>query len=261
MEDNYWKLSSEKKQNFIKMVVSKKKEISLSSNVWIYDNIVIKKNDEDDYLKEKIFKIFNYKYEFQDDFIIRNYIDGKVIDKVDLNQVDIIRQLMEKLSLLNNIGQVKERDNLLKKIIKKEEYISNFLYLNKLLKIDISKMKKELVTLVSDRVCHGDLNDGNILIDKSGELHLIDFDEITFSDKYHDISILISNWEIDYINILIFCDRYNLDIVFLIKQSIIWSILFIDWNEKKFKSTSNPIYLEKINKLLNNLFSNYKYLI
>lgn len=257
MEKDYWNLTFKEKENIINKITSGKKVDSLSNNTWIHDNLVVKKCPNFWKRKLLIYKKLNYKIEVVNGYLIREVIPGRLLFNSEMNDLAKIEELFDRLKRIDSIeiSSVLNIYNMFEKFKRKEEIIKSFLIPGDLEKVGFESLLREISLLENNLVCHGDLNRENILIDGK-EINIIDFDETTLSNKYHDFSILISNWNIDAKIIDEVCKSLELDFYLLIRISIVWCILFISWNTKKkvlIKGKGFKKYEKKIEKFHENL--------
>ncbi|BDV02690.1 MAG: hypothetical protein HPAVJP_5790 [Candidatus Hepatoplasma vulgare] len=239
-------------------------KVGISNEVWINkkENIVRKNYDKNDFINHfgnqerfilkyiKDFKLFFVS----SDYIEMNYIDAKSINSKNLTD-DLLKNIAKKIKEIHNIDVKNIKD------VFKPNYESVWNFLKKDKRIPILKNEnfyfKEAMKLVNKNVviCNNDITDGNILVDKSGNVTIIDYEYGGINNYLFDLASFIVKRQINKEQEDIFLNEYfklkNIEFPkddFLIIRkftSYFWS----KWAYFKYIQKNDIIYLEIFNWL------------
>lgn len=146
---------------------------------------------------------------------------GHKIDRSCFDNLDFILLIFSKISLLKSTIELNSNENMYDHFLRKKETIINYLKFNNVEKIDFLQLLKKIKQMKNNIYCHGDLNLDNILLDEKGDILIIDFEEVVISNKYHDICILLSNWDIELDIIKSFSKIFDLNWHLVVEIAII----------------------------------------
>ncbi len=247
---NFWDLNNIEKKEYIERILNERKPVnSLSNDVFVFENIIIKKKEDINDVKSKneinFLSMNNFNYEVLDNYLILEKIHGE-----NLTQENINNDLMSKIvKAINNFRKMNDHNiteyRLIERLKKSENEILSKL---ELFNIDSSFYYRSIELANNEQenvLSHSDLNDNNILINES-EVILIDFEEVAIGNKYHDATSFISNWDIPSKYIIDISELLNLDWSNVVDLSLIWAVRYYIWNEKQYFKTGNSKYKSKM---------------
>lgn len=251
---DFWKESDENKIKFINEIIKNGNSFdSLSNDVFIYENVVIKINNSESDKKmnnEKMFlnllsrKHFSYK-----NILAIELIQGSINHfNSEVNQEEVLMIKKEKEDINDLFAPSIQKFDFAEKVERNIKILDTFIEENKISKINwtwiINVLKNEDDYVVS----HCDLNVGNILFEKN-KIHFIDFEESAITHKLFDWSTYIINRNFNRKSISNLSTEVCLGFEELIVTSIIQGILMKKWNDKQFIITGNNKYKTKASEL------------
>ncbi len=248
---NFWEFNNIEKKSYVEEIVKDHDTVnSLSNDVYVVEDIVIKNkldiNSRKSLNEINFLSSNNFKYEVVDNFLILDRLDGANVTKEDIKNQKILENIVKAIKDFKKFNDkgVEKYDLFIKLSNSEKEILSILSYLNIEHKhyydsLYLSKEEKE------DVLSHSDLNDNNILINGM-DITLIDFEEVTMGNKYHDFTSFISNWEVNNEGIEFICHLSGLVKKSIIDLSIVWSARYYIWNEKQYSKTNDQKYKDKM---------------
>lgn len=240
-------------RELISKIDDKYKNDSPNNDVYIIDDYVIKKIErrnkliiDNEYLALSKLGIESRLY---DDFLIYKKIPGELLDLNKLKFKDIFKSLCGQEAEINSIDPSGlEVFDIKQNIVDDEQVLRKTLGKEKIENINLDEMILFLSKLENGTPIHNDLNRGNILI-YDGEVKLIDFAKISLGNYYTEWMTFITEYDIDNKDINLISLKFNLDYEILLKLSILWIIIIINWNNEIYERRRKPFYLENIKRL------------
>lgn len=257
---SYWDLNNDEKKEYLRQAMTlDNMNFSLSNKVFVDEQIVIKvKNDvssKRNYTEIKLLSIMGRRFEVINNILIIEKVQGENMSDKEMQNKNNILILLKKINDLQhlsieNISKYNYKDKMSKNAIIENKKIFEEVGADP---NNIDRAMKIIEIEEESILSHSDLNKNNILINnKSGSLksiELIDFEEVTIGNKYHDASTLIANWDFDNDKIKLIAKELDLNDYFLKLLSMLWCSRCCIWNTTKYNETNQPKYLKKANEL------------
>ncbi|SCA63022.1 Uncharacterized protein SCG7109_AH_00060 [Chlamydiales bacterium SCGC AG-110-M15] len=139
--------------------------------------------------------------------MIMRYIDGHILNRADLQNPDLLRQLGKTLKLLHGLDNSVVTSKITPEYRVKKHYISalekGVAFPSCFEKLYQEFMTDETLKKSADVLCHGDLNRGNILI-RNDQVLLIDWAGVFVGSPYVDLGCIaiLSGMSSDQENVL-----------------------------------------------------------